>query len=236
MRRISIFVPLAMAGVLVVSAGCGGKAEDPATAPTISTELGPTSEASAAPGVSVPASAAKSPPKASAANSPAAAAWPTPEDCVSYNPAALAVNYAAGIYSVNEGSKVVARVHGGPGEDIGRQALAVAQRFRKHCYLGRDNTREEKGRYIFDYWRDASGQTPAIPGLDDLCSNYDRGQLTADDMGGGHGWRVRENDHVLHELDNERDARNAKLVAAKYGRICFIGGNDDGQDQVSFFL
>ena len=56
-------------------------------------------------------------------------------------------------------------------------------------------------------------------------------------MGSGHGWRVRENDHVLHIFDNESDARAGKLVLAKYSQICFIGDSgDDEQDVVNYML
>lgn len=222
-----------MAGVLAASAGCGNKSEDTTTSPTVSTVLSPTAAPADSPPAGVVASASTA---SSPKGSPAAPSWPTPEDCVSYNPANVTVNYAAGIYQINDGSKVVMRLHGGPGETVGAQGLALAQRFRKHCYLGRNNSREDKNAYIFDYWRDASGKTPAIPDEEDACSNYDRNNLTVEDMGGGQGWRVKEHDHVLHVFDNGADARNGKLVAAKYGHICFIGrSNDDDQDQVSYF-
>lgn len=224
MRPISLVAPLAMVCVLAASAGCAKKSDSTATTPTVSTVLSP----SAAP-------TASSGPTAAKTTSAAAPSWPTPEDCVSYNPASVTVNYEAGIYSVNDGSKVVMRLHGGPGEVVGQQGLALAQRFRKHCYIGRGNSREFKNSYIFDYWRNASGMTPEIPGEDDACSDYDRNNLTVEDMGGGQGWRVKDHDHVLHLFDKGSDARNGKLVLAKYNQICFIGNSDgDDQDVVSY--
>lgn len=168
-------------------------------------------------------------------SSPAPAAWPTPEDCLTYNPSNLTLNYAAGIHQINDGSKVVLRLHGGPGETIGQQGLALAKRWRKHCFLGRTNSREEHGEYVFDYWRDASGNTPAIP--DENCSDYNKNNLTVEDMGSGHGWRVKDHDHVLQLFDNESDARNGKLVLAKYSKICFIDDAYDGidRDPISYF-
>jgi hypothetical protein len=146
------------------------------------------------------------------------------------------VTYAAGVDSVSEGAKVVLRVPGGPGETAGEKALALAQRFGKPCFLGRDNTREERNAYIFDYWRSPSGQNPDIPEQEEDCSNYDRHNLTVEDMGDGHGWRVKDHDHVLHLFDNESDARDGKLVLSKYRTICFFGSGDDGQDVASYSL
>lgn len=126
---------------------------------------------------------------------------------------------------------------GGPGETVGAKGLALAQRFRKHCFLGRGNTREDKNSYTFDYWRDPSGKTPNIPDQDEDCSGYNRNNLTVEDMGGGYGWRVKDHDHVLHVFDNESDARSGKLVLSKYNQICFIGNSDDNDpDVVSYFL
>ena len=51
-------------------------------------------------------------------------------------------------------------------------------------------------------------------------------------MGDGHGWRVKDHDHVLHEFDNETDARNGALVLAKYSQICQIGSLDTTDDDL----
>ncbi len=75
-----------------------------------------------------------------------------------------------------------------------------------------------------------------IPDQEEDCSPYDRHNLTVEDMGGGYGWRVKDHDHVLHLFDNESDARNGKLVLAKYSQICSIGFSDDGRDVMSYSL
>jgi hypothetical protein len=225
---------------LAAASGCAGTSNtaDPGlgVAPPAHTPT-PTTEATPDPAPPPP----PPPPKpASNGGSGSSSSWPTPEDCISYNPAALTMAYDAGYYTVKEGSKVVLRVPGQQGDTTGDKALALAKRYKKHCFLGRDNTREERNSYIFDYWRSASGATPTIPDQEEDCSEYDKTNLTVEDMGGGYGWRVKDHDHVLHLFDNESDARNGKLVLAKYRQICYIGsgGDDDnsGQDQVSYSL
>lgn len=158
--------------------------------------------------------------------------WPTPSDCISYNPEHLTVSFDNGAYVVTDGSHEVIKVAGQTGDTIGQQALALAQRYRKHCFIGRGNNRENHYSFVFDYWRDLSGQTPAIPGQDDNCSGYNRHNLTVEDMGGGDGWRVKDHDHVLHLFDNGNDARNGSLVLQKYGRYCQIGGGGDDNSPV----
>ena len=165
------------------------------------------------------------------------ASWPTPEDCVAYNPDKVAVTYANGVYTVKDGTKVVLTVPGQSGDNTGDKALALTQRFKKHCYLGRNNNREERNSYIFDYWRDSSGYKPTIADQEEDCSSYNRNNLTVEDMGNNDGWRVKDHDHVLHLFDNGKDANNGKLVLAKYSKICYIGTGDDnntGQDQVTY--
>jgi hypothetical protein len=126
-------------------------------------------------------------------------------------------------------------VHGDQASDLGDKALALAKRYSKHCFLGRKNTRAEKVNYSFDYWRNQVSGAAAVPGQEDDCSAYDRTNLTVEDMGNGDGWRVKDHDHVLHLFDNERDARNGKLVLGKYGHMCLLGDNGDGTfDQISY--
>lgn len=166
-----------------------------------------------------------------------APAWPWPEDCISYNPNSVSVAYDAGVYQVTAGSIVVLQAAGQPGDDTGTKALALAQHYRRHCFLGRTNSREDQGMYVFDYWRDPTGVNTPIPGGDDDCSSYNKNNLTVEDMGDGNGWRVKDHDHVLQLFDNGTDARNGKLVLAKYSTICFIGdGDDSSPSQISYLL
>lgn len=207
--------------VLATAMSCGEKTPQANPTPVVSSVVTPSGAPASSPG--------------KAPTSPAPPAWPSPEDCVTYNPNNLTSNYAAGIYQINDGGTVVLRLHGGPGENLGQQGLALAKRYKKHCFVGRANTREEHGEYVFDYWRDASGNTPSIP--DENCSGYNKNNLTVEDMGGGNGWRVKDHDHVLQLFDNENDAKNGKLVLGKYSKICFIGQGYDGidRDPISYF-
>jgi hypothetical protein len=230
MRRIAMAAPMALI-CLLAGAGCNGGTGSSAP-PSVTTDVSP----SASPGDEPPASAPPASPNAKP--SPAAAAsWPSPEDCVSYNPSTVTATFDNGLYTIASGSTVVIKLHGSSGDGTGDKGVALAKRYKKHCYIGRRNTRAEKDSYIFDYWRTLSGIKTDIPGQEDDCSDYDRTNLTVEDMGNGDGWRVKDHDHVLHLFDNGTDARNGKLVLAKYHKICFIGvTGDENQDQVSYSL
>jgi hypothetical protein len=224
MRRLTYAAPLAVIFVLATGASCDSKSDN-ATPPAATAETSVGTATSPEPTTQATKAASAAPP-----------AWPSPEDCVSYNPGNVVKHYEAGYWAINDGTKQVIRVPGGPSEKVVDQALALAKRFKKHCFLGRNNTREEKYSYIFDYWMDSSGSAPSIP--DENCSNYNKNNLTVEDMGSGHGWRVKDHDHVLHLFDKESDAKNGKLVIGKYGQICFIGNPPDGnegQDLINYF-
>jgi hypothetical protein len=163
--------------------------------------------------------------------------WPSPEDCITYNPDNLTVTFQAGFYQVTSGNIEVIQVPDQFGGDTGQKALALAQRYHRHCFIGRGNTRPDQPTYVFDYWRDASGRTPTIADQDQDCSTYNPHNLTVEDMGDGDGWRVKDHDHVLQLFDNGTDARNGKLVLARYSTICFIGVPDgDSQDLISYLM
>jgi hypothetical protein len=167
------------------------------------------------------------------------AAWPSPEDCITYNPSNLTSTYEAGVWTINDGNIHVMRLHGQPDSNLGTKGLALAKRWKSHCFIGRNNHRDERYSYIFDYWRNSSGISTTIPDQDNDCSSYNRNNITVDDMGDG-AYRVKDHDHVLHGFDTKQDANNGKLVLSKYNRICFIGDDSDsdneGQELVDYML
>jgi hypothetical protein len=229
MRRIFVTAPLVLMCVLAASA-CGSNSPGTGALGAGATTPG---APSATPNATTPAAVVTTTKPVKTTTSPPS--WPVPEDCVSYDPGAVTVNYEAGVYQVEQGTKVVARASGSfAGEDVGPEALALAQNYSKHCYIGRTNNRANPNDFIFDYWRDPSGRNVTIPGEDNNCSPYNRNNLTVEDMGNGDGWRVKDHDHVLALFDNGDDARNGKLVLSKYNQICNIGDSDDNAQILTY--
>jgi hypothetical protein len=235
MSRKTLAVP-ALLCLVALASGCAPSTD--ARAPGASgTTAAPPQQVGATSGDSAPASSGlggvPSPKKSTTTSD-----WPANNDCVTYHPDNLTVSGsgASGTFLVTDGGTVVIRVHGQT-DDVGTQALALAQRYTTHCYLGRTNNRDPKGDYIFDYWRNPSGRTTTITGETDLCSPYNNRNLTVEDMGGGDGWRVKDHDHVLHLFDNQTDANNGALVLRKYSQVCAIGDvqdNDSNLGQVDY--
>ena len=217
--------------VLAAAAGCGPKSTT-GTPPPSSPTAPPSGPGAQAIGSNPPTSKGTT----TTTKTSAASSGNTSEDCVSYNPNNVTMHYEAGIFTIDDGSKQVMRLHGDPNSNTGQKGLALAQRYSKHCFLGRTNTREDKGSYVFDYWLNPSGKTPTIADQDNDCSDYNRNNLTVEDMGDNNGWRVKDHDHVLQLFDNGNDARAGKTILAKYSKICFIGDSDDGQDAISYLL
>jgi hypothetical protein len=231
-RRLT--APLLLAGILLAAAGCGSKAgsAQAATLPSATTaQPSPTGQ----PGSTGGGQPATTTTKGTATTS-TTSDWPSPEDCTTYNPSALTVQFANGVYTVTNGSILVIRVYGQQGDNTGQKALALAQHYKRHCYIGRHNTMPAPGPFIMDYWRDSSGLNPTIPDQENDCSGYNRNNLTVEDMGNGDGWRVKDHDHPLQLFANETDARNGKLVIQKYSQACSIGDGDNDQDVVSYWL
>jgi len=208
MSPLRLAVPLVVAGALL--AGCGGKQAATSGPPTPDQTVPTTTTA-----------VTLNPTPATTGGG--GGDWPSPEDCVSYDPTSLTTHYEAGIWTVGDGSAEAGRVEGGPSDNKGQKLLALAQHYKRHCYLGRGRMYEDTNNQVFDYWRDASGQDPAIPDQDTDCSAYDRTNLTVEDMGGNEGWRVKDHDHILQLFFTEQDARAGQLVLSKYTKVCLIG-------------
>ena len=230
-RSVRLATPLVLAGILLLAAGCGGKSSPDALGPAPNATTGQPS-----PTVSGGLPKSGGPATTTKTTSSSTADWPSPEDCISYNPSALTTHYEAGVFVVSNGSVAVARAYGGPSDNTGQKLLALAQRYKRHCFIGRNNPRPAPGPYSMDYWRDPSGQNTTIPDQENDCSPYNRNNLTVEDMGGGDGWRVKDHDHPLQLFDNQKDALNGKLVISKYSQACSIGDGSDDQDVISYWL
>jgi hypothetical protein len=238
MRRIPA-TSVAIICVIGLTAGCAGQAPPSGPGPAESTAVADPTDSASVPAEPAPTTAGNAGGGGGGGGGNPAPEWPAPEDCIAYNPSNLTTNYAAGIWSVKDGAKEVMRLHGGPSDNTGQKGMALAKRFKAHCFIGRNNNREEKYSFIFDYWRNPSGINTTIPDQEEDCSPYDRHNITMDDMD-DNAFRVKDHDHVLHGFDTETDAKNGKLVLGKYNQICFLGdsGADDtmGQELVNYML
>jgi len=146
--------------------------------------------------------------------------WPSNPDCIAHDPVNLNITYDASLdmWKVVEGGHSLLAFT----RQVDAQAgLALARAYRKHCFIGRGNTRAEHDRYVMDYWLDPV-QAPVIPNPD--CIAHDGSALYIDTYRASDGpvWRVRTAAELIAGFATEADARDAILVMKHFNRHCYI--------------
>jgi hypothetical protein len=107
-------------------------------------------------------------------------------------------------------------------------AVKVARKYTRSCYVGRGNTRPERSRYIVQYWEGPSGLPAGLaPALD--CSGYNPATLAVNSAGAS-GWRLSDGTHEILLLDTAADAERAKIVAGGATKLCLIGASNSRLD------
>lgn len=112
------------------------------------------------------------------------------------------------------------------------RALAVARAHTHHCFIGRDNHRPDRVRYIVHYWRGNPGAT-ATAGDD--CLGYDPATVGVFDRGAT-GWRLEDGPHALVLFDNQADANRGLVVARAFSNLCFIGRGNSRPNREDFIV
>jgi hypothetical protein len=110
--------------------------------------------------------------------------------------------------------------------------LALVKAYKNICFIGRNNTRPDRARYILTYWMDpVSSAAPAITNPD--CLPHVASQLVVQDAG-SLGFRVQAGSESLALFDTKTDADNAVLVMKHYNRHCYIGRSYGGTDRLNY--
>jgi hypothetical protein len=152
---------------------------------------------------------------------PALAAGETPagtDDCVAYDPAALrVVNEKGAGWGVSDGSKDVTTLDN---QTDAQRAYALARAYKRHCYLGRANTRPDRSEYVIEYWDNPTG-LPLTIDVED-CRRYQPTALRIVEVS-GKGWALTDGKQTLTMADTQGDAKHAWDIARANGQLCFIG-------------
>lgn len=149
------------------------------------------------------------------------------DDCSSYDPNTIQIIGDSGRDGLPAFS-LVAPAGGGLFEfiatfatsDDGQRALAMAQRYRQDCFIGRDNRRADRDAYVTPYWQTSTGRQTAIDGED--CDAYNPASLSIANRGAA-GWAVTSGTAVFGLLDTEADAGRLLAVMRPFANQCFIG-------------
>ncbi|MGH3737135.1 MAG: hypothetical protein ACRDT6_16195 [Micromonosporaceae bacterium] len=162
---------------------------------------------------------------------PGGGVTPTAEDCVGYHPASLAVKDAGAVgWLLVDGGHSLALFDTQADAYLG---LKMAKHYTRSCFVGRDNQRPDRYRYITRYWKGDSGDSSLMPTND--CLSYNPHNLTVEKYGTA-GWRLLDGSHAMLLLDTAGDAERMRLVAAGNSRLCFIGRGNSRPDRQRYIV
>lgn len=152
-------------------------------------------------------------------------------DCTNYDPASLAVKNEAGSgWVVGDGANVLLTLDN---ESDARKALALARRYKAHCYIGRGNPRSNRNDYVIEYWEAPSGIATALD-IED-CVGYARDAIQISDAG-ARGLVIGDGRTRLLLADNREDAQLAATIAQRHRGLCFIGRGNPRANQRDYVV
>jgi hypothetical protein len=174
------------------------------------------------------------PPTATATAGPARLEASVLTDCIPYDPASLSIEDLGDL-----GWRLVSSTSAmllADDLDDAQKALALAQLHSQRCFIGRDNDRPDRFRYIVTFWTGESGSIVAIPDgaiLGEDCISYDASNLSIEDLG-DLGWRLNSGSIAMVLVDNQSDATKVMTLASHYGEQCFIGRDNSREDRLAY--
>jgi hypothetical protein len=155
-------------------------------------------------------------------------------DCSTYFPTDLQV--------LTIGADFVVAAPDGPGFDLlqgfataadASAGLAVFQRYRNFCFVGRNNSRSPRRAYIFGYWLNQFGLTTTIDHED--CEPYDKGSVEIVSRA-LQGWAVMASGRQLMLLDTAADATTMEAMVKTYSNQCYIGRGNTRSNQSDYVI
>ena len=153
------------------------------------------------------------------------------QDCVNYDPAPLKVasDRTAGWVITDGGSNLLTLDN----ETDARRALALAGRYKSHCFLGRGNTRPNRSDYVIEYWEAPTGAPTRIDVED--CVRYDKATLRIAEAG-AQGFVLTDGRSRLLAADTRKDAQKAWDIAQQHSMLCFIGRGNRRLNQRDYIV
>jgi hypothetical protein len=152
-------------------------------------------------------------------------------DCVNYDPAPLRVAADRNTgWVLTDGASNLLTLDN---ESDARKALALAGRYKSHCFLGRGNSRPNRSDYVIEYW-EAPTSAPTVIDAED-CVRYDRAALRIVEQG-AQGFVLTDQRSRLLAADTQKDAQKAWDIAQKHTMLCFIGRGNRRVNQRDYIV
>lgn len=153
-------------------------------------------------------------------------------DEIHYNPRTLRiVNEGANGWLLTDG---FSRMKMFDNKEDARNAMAVARRYTRQGFVGRDNPRQNRIDYITEYWAGNSGlpwqpltKVDAIP--------YNPTKVVAEDIDAD-GWRIKEGNHWMLLAHDLNDALAVLKLVERYTKMCFIGRGNQRPNRKSYIM
>ncbi|NUR73565.1 MAG: hypothetical protein HOU81_22320 [Hamadaea sp.] len=182
------------------------------------------------PSTSPSPSAAPTGPKPTSA--PPESPWPSNPDCLAHDPNNVTVTFngSFNVWQVISGNQAMMAFKRQEDAVAGQ---ALAQAYRLQCFVGRDNTRPDRYRYIYTYWKEPVRPAPAIANPD--CLSHDPTSLTVANAG-DIGWRVQSGSEYIEVMSTEADANNVLLVMRHHTAHCYVGRGYTGADRLQYIV
>jgi len=154
------------------------------------------------------------------------------KDEIEYNPHRLRiVDEGANGWLLTDGKS---RMKMFANKEDARNGMAVARRYTRQGFVGRDNTRADRIDYITEYWAGHSG-LPWQPLTKTDAIAYHPMNVVAEDLNAG-GWRIRDGNNWMLLADDMDDALAILAVVERYTRMCFIGRDNTRPDRKNYIM
>ena len=154
------------------------------------------------------------------------------EDCLAIDaPNVRMVEEGASGYVITDGRSRIAMASD---RADAKAMVKVVSRHTHHCFIGRDNDREDRSRYITEYWKGRSDLSVGYPASED-CLAYDPAALRIVDEG-ARGYLLTDGDSRMLVLDDRDDAERALRWAKRHTRHCFVGRDNQRTDRDTYIL
>lgn len=152
-------------------------------------------------------------------------------DCLPYDPAALEIrDRGASGWGLGAEARTMALLDDRADAEV---ALAAARRHTRSCFVGRDNQRPDRARYIFHWFEGDSGLKTSPAGED--CLAYRKETLEVRGAG-QYGWLVTDGRSSIQLLETRAEAERVLDVLERHSAVCYVGRDNRRSDRDRYIL
>lgn len=153
-------------------------------------------------------------------------------DKIPYNPNTLRIIKNSDYWTLTDGRSSMEIF---ATEEDAQNALKIAARHNRQCFVGRSNKRTNRKDFIFEYWEGNSGLAPQkLSKVDEIP--YNPSKVVAKYLPKENYWRIEEGNHFMFIADNMADAMAMLAVVERHSKSCFIGRDNKKQNRKDFIM